>query len=319
MEDLGITELESGHYTQMRLIIDTVPDDSLNILSQPHPFANYVIDQNDPPNEYELKIPSGLKTGIKIVGGFNISTNETTELILDFDACRSVVQAGNSGIWLLKPTIKILYQYTIINGLVTDDTDDKNPIEGALVSAQIYDDKGTSELADDEVVVQASTITDEKGEYKLLVPPGTYNLVAFAETDTETYLPDVIKISTSEGSTAKNFTLSIWPTGTVSGLVSISGATSEEHATLSFQQDANLYCPLPECGDIEKVEVKAINVANNSTYETNLPQGTFADGTEYFLVATSIGYIPFTEDFEVIDDGDETTVDVTVDVTLTAF
>ncbi len=138
-EDLGIAELEAEHYTQMRLIIDCEPDDTTNILSQNHPFANYVIDQSNPPNVRELKIPSGFQTGVKIVGGFDINTDQTTELILDFDACRSVVHAGNSRNWLLKPTIKmaLLEDFSIINGIVTNDSD--VGIEGALVSAQIFD------------------------------------------------------------------------------------------------------------------------------------------------------------------------------------
>ena len=81
-------------------------------MSQAHPYANYVIIDKDPndaidPVSHELKVPSGDKTGVKIVGGYFISANQTTELILDFDACRSVVQAGNSGQWHLKPTIKL--------------------------------------------------------------------------------------------------------------------------------------------------------------------------------------------------------------------
>ena len=67
-------------------------------------YANYVIDTDE--NYQELKIPSGINTGIKIVHGFTISTDQTTELILDFNAEKSVVIADNSGNWLLKPTIK---------------------------------------------------------------------------------------------------------------------------------------------------------------------------------------------------------------------
>ena len=103
-EEIGLADLATGSYTQMRLIIDTVPDDGINELSEAHPYANYVIDTDE--NYQELKIPSGINTGIKIVHGFTISTDQTTELILDFNAEKSVVVAGNSGIWHLKPTIK---------------------------------------------------------------------------------------------------------------------------------------------------------------------------------------------------------------------
>src|SRR4030095_5974329 len=46
-ETLGIATLDAGKYTQMRLIIGDTPDDGINILSQSHPFANYVIDTDN--------------------------------------------------------------------------------------------------------------------------------------------------------------------------------------------------------------------------------------------------------------------------------
>jgi len=82
-----------------------------------------------------LKIPSGYQTGIKIVHGFNIEEDQTTELILDFSASESIVMPGHDGEWLLKPTIKVIDvdNYSIISGTV-------NPQLGeVLVSAQIYD------------------------------------------------------------------------------------------------------------------------------------------------------------------------------------
>ena len=115
-QELGVTDLAAGGYTQMRLIIGQIPDDGINILSQKHPYANYAIENDD--DLHELKIPSGSQTGIKVVHGFTISLNQTTEIILDFDASRSVIRAGKSGKWLLKPTIKVLNTegYSIIDG-----------------------------------------------------------------------------------------------------------------------------------------------------------------------------------------------------------
>jgi hypothetical protein len=300
-EQLGITELETAHYTQMRLIIGKSPDDTINFLSESHPYANYIIDNAD--TYYELKIPSGFQTGVKIVGGFDINTDQTTELILDFDACRSVVQAGNSGKWLLKPTIKIasLEDFSIINGTVTDDSD--AGIEGALVSAQIFNGGTTETKDDDELIIQAATITDSNGEYKLFVTPGTYNLVVYAKAT----VPDFRKVSTTtgevlEGSTAENFTLTDSLTGTVSVDVSIMGADDEQYATLSFRQEA--VCT--NCDPYEKIEIKAINVVNGSTYETGLPVGW------YSLAASSFGYeTQNPDDFEIKEGEDTPDVNVT--------
>lgn len=37
LSELGIAERATGHHTQMRLILGDQPDDSLNLLSEPHP------------------------------------------------------------------------------------------------------------------------------------------------------------------------------------------------------------------------------------------------------------------------------------------
>ena len=166
-EEIGLADLAIGTYTQMRLIIGTVPDDGINELSEAHPYANYVIDTDD--NYQELKIPSGINTGIKIVHGFTISTDQTTELILDFNAEKSVVVAGNSGNWLLKPTIKVgsIKELSIIRGKVT--SDGSAGIAGVLVSVQVFD--GTATDDKDMVTVQTSTITDADGYFAVFVSP----------------------------------------------------------------------------------------------------------------------------------------------------
>ena len=170
-EHLGMAELQTGFYTQMRLIIGDTADGGINIKSNSHPFANYIIDSSDV--EHKLKIPSGPQTGIKI-GGFFINQDQTTELILDFDASKSIVKAGSSEKWLLKPTIKVLNTeyYSIIEGTV-------GTIEGVLVSAQTYDTSAPD--AKDEVLVQTATLTDVNGPYKMFLEPGTYNIVAYKE------------------------------------------------------------------------------------------------------------------------------------------
>ncbi|MGB3648593.1 MAG: DUF4382 domain-containing protein, partial [Desulfobulbales bacterium] len=112
MLDLGIAELAAGHYNQMRLILEDSegspgpqdPPDN-NILGLPHPSFNYLIDANN--EDFPLKVPSGGNTGIKLVNGFVIVADQANELVLDFDAHRSIVQKGNEDFGL-KPTIKVL-------------------------------------------------------------------------------------------------------------------------------------------------------------------------------------------------------------------
>lgn len=275
-EELGISELLTGHYTQMRLIIGDVPDNGINIFSESHPHANYIIDSAG--IYHELKIPSGLQSGIKIVNGFDINANETTELILDFDAMRSVVKPGSEDKWLLKPTIKVLdtRDDSIVRGAVAGIADETEAVlERVLVSAQTYDPN-----ADDvnQVLIHASTLTDvPDGEYSIFIQPGTYNIVAYKNG----YAPLCSKRNIgSNQERPLDFTPHAAETGTVSGKVEIGDPAPDQHVTLSFRQNAQ--CD-PSTSEDQQIEVKSVNVANSGSYSVTLPVGT------YQVVASTYG------------------------------
>jgi hypothetical protein len=258
-ENLGITDLATGHYTQMRLIIGNTPDNGTNILSELHPYANYIIKSDN--EAKELKIPSGFNTGIKIVHGFDINEGEITELILDFDASKSIVKAGKSGKWLLKPTIKVIgtQENSIVSGIITD-AGSSELLEGVLVTAQIYNPDAVDKK--DEVVIEASTITDENGEYKLFLLPGTYNVVAY----TDGYIPVYEKVTTEANSIFENdLSLNTALTGNLTGTVDITEGSDEQHVTMSVRQSVTID------SSEEEIEIKSINVVNSALYETLLP------------------------------------------------
>ncbi len=265
-EQLALATLEKGHYTQMRLILMNAPDSSINILSQAHPYANYVIDNTD--QYHELKVPSGYQSGIKIVQGFDINENQTTELILDFDVSKSIVNAGDSGKWLLQPTIKVLNtkECSIVSGNVKSGNEG---LEGVLVSAQTYNASATDPK--DRVVVEASTITDSNGNYKLFVAPGSYALVAYKKG----YAPSYQKISLSSGATyTQNISLSTTETGTLAGTMNV-GGNDEQYVTISIRKDVLID------GSSQPIEVKSWNVIG--AYSKTLPVD------EYVAVASSYG------------------------------
>jgi len=312
-ETLGIARLEAGHYTQMRLIIGLTADSGLNILSHAHPFANYLIDEEG--NEIELRVPSGPQTGLKIVNGFNINAAQTTELILDFDAMRSVVKAGNSGQYLLKPTIKVLttVDNAIVAGTVmdvppeTDPPTDPIPLEGALVTAQTSD-PGAPDVKD-QVIIESGTVAEANGEYALFLTPADYNLVATQSG----YFPSCFAISLLAGDTATvdfNLEPNALNPGIISGAVTIDGApTADQYATIDFRQ---------EVGCIDEaavstptmVTVKSINVAAGVDYEVELPAGV------YQVVASTNGMVTQVIDgVEVVLDA-KTDQDITLDEAL---
>lgn len=267
-EDLGLAVLASGRYTQLRMILGRRPDGSINVFSQAHAFPNYVIDNNDPANIHELKVPSEYNTGVKIVNGFTINTEQTTELVLDFDACRSVVEAGSTRNWHIKPTIRAaeLYELAIILGQVT--TDGTNAIPGASISVQRYDTSAGQ--AKDQVDVETSSLTDEFGNYMIFVKPGVYNLVAYKEGNQAKY----VSVTTSTDQTLEtNFTLDMLndaDIGNVTGRVDIEGAGSEQYATISFRYSG--------------MEIASLNIINGASYNLRLPAGT------YTAVASSFGH-----------------------------
>lgn len=89
---LGEAELEEGHYDQIRLILEK--NNGILFVGDPEP--------------YDLKIPSGTKSGVKITGGFDVVAGEDTEITLDFDAAESVHEKGGGDSYILRPTIKIM-------------------------------------------------------------------------------------------------------------------------------------------------------------------------------------------------------------------
>jgi hypothetical protein len=83
------TKLAAGKITQMRLILG-----SNNTI-----MADSII--------YKLTVPSGSQTGIKLIGHMIVDPNKTLNVLIDFDANKSVVLNGN-GSYHMKPTVKVL-------------------------------------------------------------------------------------------------------------------------------------------------------------------------------------------------------------------
>ncbi|MFZ5628548.1 MAG: S8 family serine peptidase [Spirochaetota bacterium] len=92
---LGNAQVPVGKYKQIRLLVGT---------------NNTVID--DAGSVLPLKIPSGTSSGIKLDGAFEVKLGKQIQVILDFDAAKSLNFAPGQG-WLLKPVIKIdkVYEY----------------------------------------------------------------------------------------------------------------------------------------------------------------------------------------------------------------
>lgn len=116
----------------------------------------------------DLTIPSGSESGLKIKLNEDLLAGITYKLILDFDAASSVVRAGSSGKYNLKPVIhaSMEAQTGAISGSVS-------PVEeGVAVYAVVGEDS-------------VSTYTDAAGQFLLrALDPNGYEVVAINATDT---------------------------------------------------------------------------------------------------------------------------------------
>ena len=287
---LGVANLPTGKYTQMRLILSDTPDSvSTNILDEPHPYANYLISKTD--EAIELKVPSGFKTGIKLVHPFDVVAGRTVGLVLDFDAGRSVVKAGSSGKWLLKPTIKVID--TLNNATLTGTVKDESStaLSGVTVSAQIYDPTAATEM--EKVTTVASTLT-ENGGYLMYLTPGTYTIVVVADGFVTSSKQITVEYDTAY---TEDFTLAPTNMGIIT--IELTLPSSGDTATIEFRQTS------PNDAT-QQIAVKQATYLETGSYKVNLPVGT------YTVVATYAGNILTAGDVVVVKDGGDT---VTIDFT----
>jgi len=269
IETLGVTELEPGQYSQMRLYLGAEPDDGLNILGEPHLYANYVILDNPDSDVHRLWVPSGYWSGIKLVCGFEIVAGATLDLVLDFDVTRSVFRLGKSGLYLMKPFIKIIDTVTnaTVSGVVTDDQ--LSGIGNTVVSAQMFD----ADAADkkDQVIPYTSTVTEEgSGEYLMFVPPDDYNIVAYKPG----YFPECSQITVAAGDALNaDFELAPAELSTLSGYVDVESPADGQTSELSFRMI---------CANGQAFEVTSL-IGIESDYSIDLPPG------EYEIIASAEG------------------------------
>lgn len=156
LSELGQTPLPAGKYTQLRLVL--ADNTGAN------PLANSVVPTGG--TEVALKTPSGQQSGVKANIDIDIAANQMADFVLDFDACKSVVVAGNSGQYLLKPVISVIPNF--VSGVA------------GSVGAALANGNTRVSLQQGGVVVKATT-PDSTGKFLLQpVAPGSYTLVLTA-------------------------------------------------------------------------------------------------------------------------------------------
>lgn len=140
--DLGEVELEEGRYNQVRLVLG---DDN-----------NIVLNSGE---TVQLDTPSGQTSGYKLLVQADIEADQVYDLVIDFDASRSIVERGN-GTYGLKPVLKTanLTASGSISGTVL-------PVEA---NPYVYAIAGTD---------TSGTQADENGDFRIIgLDDGTYKI-----------------------------------------------------------------------------------------------------------------------------------------------
>ncbi len=171
-EILGEAELEAGTYSQIRLILGD--QNELVIDGEVH----------------HLTTPSAQQSGLKLNINAEIEGGENYTLLLDFDASRSIVRAGNSGKYILKPVIKAvnLAQTGAIGG----------SIEPAEALPWVYAIANEDTLAGTQATDEGDflLIGLENGTYQVSIVPSVEGYNSEVVSNIEVSAPDTTFIDT---------------------------------------------------------------------------------------------------------------------------
>jgi uncharacterized repeat protein (TIGR02059 family) len=176
-----------GDYDLVRLFVDE---------------ANLTL--NDPEETFNMKVPSGEQTGIKVFINpvIHVEGGISAELLLDFDLSKSFVMRGHNAQngFIFKPCIRATNNSIAgrIEGDVTDNSQDKVGIKDATVSLQ--------KDAEDPI----TTLTDASGHYVFAgVLAGTYSVSAEKENYVASSVESVVVIPGNK--TTQDFVLKSLP------------------------------------------------------------------------------------------------------------
>ena len=253
VQPLGLTPLEPGHYTQLRLVLVA------NSNNPNQPLANSVV-LSGANNEIPLDTPSGIQSGIKLIHQFDVPSGQRVDLLLDFDACRSIVLTGN-GTYKLKPVIKVIpFVLNGINGFI-DTT-----LSNVRVSAQ---QNGN--------IVRETVMNAQTGEFFLAhLDPGNYDVVITADNHATAVISGVpVSSSTSITTISTNgapFSLANSPSQGVTGTVTLLNPPDDDATVIvAAKQTLN---PGPTVTVTSQVAALiAGNPIGDYTYTLTLPTG----------------------------------------------
>lgn len=215
LDVLGQTPLTPGHYSQLRLVLDANTGTGM---------ANTVVPTGST-TEKTLETPSAVQSGIKLVNEFDVAAGQKVDLVLDFDACKSIVTRGKTA-YALKPVIKVVP--TVINGI------------GGFVATSLLASHVSVSAQQNGVVIASTAPNPTTGEFSLArLPAGTYEVVITADNSAAAVVaavPVTASASTALSTSAAPITLAASTMGSIGGVVTLAPVSATEAAWVSAKQ-----------------------------------------------------------------------------------
>jgi len=214
LQELGSLPLPAGRYSQVRLVLSDTA------------MANSLVLSSAPDSEIALTTPSGQQSGYKLQAHFDVVANQVADMVLDFDACKSIVRAGNSGQYNLKPVVAVTKRLT---------TQIEGHVDPAIASSVVVSTRDPDNQ-------MRATVPDSSGKFVLAyLPENTSYTVVVSGTGRTTAAITGVPVSTAIGSTVLNSAASpIAPpasaTATVTGTVLNTNNTPLPEASVNVQQ-----------------------------------------------------------------------------------
>ena len=224
LEALGESPLVAGHYTQLRLVLEENNGSS--------PPANYVI-LSDTKAIEPLETPSAIRSGVKLIHQFRVNSGQRVDLLLDFDACKSIVRTGN-GKYKLKPVIRVIP--FVLNG-IEGFVDPSLLASNVIVSAQVNDGEIVR-----AVMPNTSTDPNMRGKFLLarLAAGVDYNVVITAD-DHATAVIAAVPVQTASSITKIStittpFTLQTSTSQSINGTVTLNPSDDDGTVLVAAKQ-----------------------------------------------------------------------------------
>jgi hypothetical protein len=207
LESLGQTSLPAGHYNQMRLVLD--PNTGTGLANSVTPTGG---------SETTLSTPSAVQSGIKLVNGFDVAAGQTTSVVLDFDACKSIVTQGK-GRYSLKPVVKVVPSTATGTGIT-------GYVATSLLAAHV------SVSAQQNGAIVGATVPDPtSGAFTLThLAAGNYDVVITADNSAASVIgavPVTATGATALSTAAAPLTMATSAAGSIGGTVTLPANATE--------------------------------------------------------------------------------------------